>query len=73
MIHPELLWMIAKERNKDMMRDAEQWRLLRSFSQPTWLTRQIRGLLCQMGCWLIRIGRPQRQQTDLCQHERLIP
>lgn len=73
MIQPELLWRVAKERNKDMMRDAEQWRLLRSFPQPTWPTQQIRGFLYQLGCWLIRIGRPQRQQTDHCQHERLIP
>lgn len=73
MIQPELLWRVAKERHKDMMRDAEQWRLLRSFPRPTWPTQQIHGLLCQLGCWLIRVGRPQRQQTDHCQHERLTP
>ena len=73
MIQPERLWQLAKERNKDMMRDVEQWRLLRSFPRPTWPARQIRGFLSQLGCWLIRIGRQQRQQTDRCQHERLIP
>jgi hypothetical protein len=73
MIQTELLWRVAKERTKDMIRDAEQWRLLRSSLQPTWATQQIRGLLCQLGYWLIRIGRPQRQQTDRCQHEQLIP
>ena len=54
------------------MRDAEQWRLLRPSPRPTWLTQQIRGLLCQLGYWLIRVGRLQWQQADHCQHERLI-
>jgi hypothetical protein len=44
MIQLELFWRVAKEPNKDMMRDAEQWRLLRSFPQLTWPARQIRGL-----------------------------
>jgi hypothetical protein len=72
MIHPELELQIAKQRIGDMMRDAEQWRLLRPSPRPTWLTQQIRGLLCQLGYWLIRVGQQQRQQTDHCQHERLI-
>jgi hypothetical protein len=72
MIHPELHLQIAKQRIGDMMRDVEQWRLLRSSLQPTWATQQIRGLLCQLGYWLIRVGQQQRQQTDHCQHERLI-
>ncbi len=72
MIHPEPFLRVARERAKDMMRDAEQWRLSRSFPQPTWSAQQSRGLLCQLGCWLIRIGWPQRQQTDRCQHERLV-
>ena len=73
MIHPELRLQIAKQRIGDMMRDAEQWRLLRSLARPRWPGKQIRGLLCQLGYWLIRVGRQQRQQTDRCQHERLIP
>jgi hypothetical protein len=73
MIHPELDLQIAKQRIGDMVRDAAQRRLLRSFPQTTWLTQQIRGLLYQLGCWLIRVGLPQRQQTDRCQHEQLIP
>jgi hypothetical protein len=73
MIHPELRLQIAKQRIGDMMRDVEQWRLLRSSLQPTWATQQIRGLLCQLGYWLIRVGRPQRQRTDHCRHEQLIP
>jgi hypothetical protein len=72
MIHPELELQIAKQRIGDMMRDAAQRRLLRPSPRPTWLTQQIRGLLCQLGYWLIRVGQQQRQQTDHCQHERLI-
>ena len=59
MIQLELFWRVARERSKDMMHDAEQWRLLRSFPQPTWRTPQIRGLLSQLGCWLTRIGQSQ--------------
>jgi hypothetical protein len=73
MIQPQLLWWVARARNEDMMRGAEQWRLSRSLPRPTLPAQQIRGLLCQLGYWLIRIGRLQRQQTDHCQHERLVP
>ena len=72
MIQSERLWRVARERNKDMMCDAEQWRLSHSSPQPTWPAQQIRGLLCQLGWWLDRIGRLQRRQMDCWQHERLI-
>ncbi len=72
MFHAELYFQIAKQRNKEMVRDAEQWRLLHSSPQTTWLSRQSRRLLRQLGHWLLRIGQPQ-QQTDRCQHEQLVP
>ena len=38
------------------MREADQWRLLRTPTRPTWLTRQGCRLLCRLGGQLIRVG-----------------
>ena len=72
MIHPELYLRIAKQRIQDMLRGAEQWRLLLLSPQPTWLTQQIRWLMRWLGRWLIRMSQPPQQQ-DRCQHEQLTP
>jgi hypothetical protein len=61
--YAELLWQIAKEQNRERLRDAEQWRLSHSSRQPTWLSQQLLR-------WLIHMSQ-QPQQTDRCQHGRL--
>ena len=71
-LNPELYWQIARQQRGERMRDAEQWRLSHSSRQPTWLSQQVRWLLCQLGSWLIHMSQ-QPQQTDRCQHGRLTP
>ena len=70
--NPELHWQIARQQQRERRRNAEQWRLLHSSPQPTWLSQRIRWLLRQLGRWLIRMSQPP-PQTDRCQHERLTP
>jgi hypothetical protein len=70
MFRAEPYFQIAKQRNKEMIRDAGQRRLLRSSPRPTRLSWRIRRLLHQLGSWLIRASLPP-QRTDCCQPERL--
>ncbi len=43
------LWQIAKLRNSEMMREVQEWHLLRRSVQPTGLDQQIHRLLRRLG------------------------
>ena len=66
------LWQIAKLRNRELMREADQWQLSRHSSQPTWLAQRTRQLLRRLGHWVIR-GDRRPHRSDRYQQERLTP
>jgi hypothetical protein len=57
-------------RRAEMMYRAEAWRLLRQVGEPRsqWLTRQGCWLLCQLGRFLVELGR-QLERYGLLQAE----
>ena len=48
---------IRIEQYKDLLREADRWRLAKLFARPTWLARQGCQLLCLLGGGLVRAGR----------------
>jgi hypothetical protein len=65
-MNPEMLKRVEDERRQDQRRQAEQWRLVRLASQgrsPGWLSRQGYWLLCQLGRWMVSLGRQLQQYS----------
>ena len=57
-MNAELYHRIEKARRRDLANDAAKWRLLRAGRRTSgWLDRQRCWLLCQVGRWLVRLGR----------------
>jgi len=58
-VRVELYRRIEDERRADQRRDAEVWRLLhKGGHQPEhWLHQKRCWLLCQVGRWMVRLGR----------------
>jgi hypothetical protein len=48
---------VERERREDMRRDVVRWRLLKQVEQPSVLIRQGCWLLCQLGRWMVWLGR----------------
>jgi hypothetical protein len=72
-LHPDLHRKLNEARHAEMVREAENWRLVREARQahPSWLTRQGCRLLGQLGRALIRSGKrlessshPQPARTE---------
>ena len=77
MTHPLLMYQIAKERNRNIMRQVARWRLAASSSRPAQSgagggRQQIRRFLYRLGDWLIRTGRTL-QPPDRTRQERIVP
>ena len=68
----ELHNQVQKERHQEIIRDVEIRRLLRGDKprQRTWLVRQGCWFLCQLGHWLVRVGR-QLQSVGMYQRDML--
>ena len=60
---PSLEWhyRVERERREDMRRDVVRWRLLKQVARPSVLIRQGCRLLCQLGRWMVGLGRQLQQ------------
>ena len=69
----ELHEQVAYAQREDMRRDAAQWRLLQQAGRRPWLPERCSWFLCQLGRWMVSMGRQLQRRYGRYEHSLLRP